>query len=131
MHYVNKETSLHDWEKANFLKLEKAGRLFDEMECFKCGIKGRHYEGDIIEVTERFKSENAHGCLKAEKPSKRKRVRIIKCNDLSFQFKELKPNTVHSIINPPRGYCGVMSGVWVMGIDEPVKLEKGEFELLK
>lgn len=64
------------------------------------------------------------------------KIKVIQCRAQGESFKNLTPNSIHVIIDPPEGENNEgsgrgMRGVWVMGVGEPVKLLKGEYVFLK
>ena len=59
MYQSSIKTSQHVWEKKNLVTVNSRGRMFDEMVCKNCGMKGRR------EVSENYKLGNVHLCPKA------------------------------------------------------------------
>lgn len=47
------------------------------------------------------------------------KIKIIHCGAFGPQFENLKPGTVHEVIEPPKGQND-KRGWWVMGVGEPV-----------
>jgi hypothetical protein len=131
MYQANIKTSQHVWEKQNLITLSKNGRMFDEMLCKNCGMKGRRYNFEFVEVSETYKYENVHSCPKATQPDIPKKIEVINCRAVGKAFKNLEPGTIHDVVTPPTGYKNDHTGVWVMGVSEPVKLLTGEFTPIK
>lgn len=123
----NIRTSQHDWEKKNLITINRRGKMFDEMVCKNCGMKGRRYGFESVEVSENYKIENVHLCPKAPKKEIPKRVKVILCTAHGKKFSNLTPHSEHEVVTPPDGYKNDHTGVWVMGVGEPVKLLTGEF----
>lgn len=130
MYHSNVKTSQHDWEKKNLVTVARRGRMFDEMVCKNCGMKGRRYRFDTVEVSETYKSENVHLCPKAKQSELPEKIKVIKCTAFGTAFSNLEPGTIHDVVTPPEGYKNDHTGVWVMGVGEPVKLLMGEFSSL-
>ena len=57
------------------------------------------------------------------------RIKVIKCNAVGENFLNLTPGSEHETVPAPEKY-GHLSGVWVMGLNEPVRLLKGEYKVL-
>ena len=127
MHQSNIKTSQHVWQKQNLITVCSKGRTFDKMVCEKCKMKGRRYGFEVVEVSESYKFENAHLCSKAEPIELPKQVRVSRCTAVGESFSNLTANSIHDIVLPPKGYKNDRTGVWVMGVGEPVKLLSGEF----
>ena len=119
------KTSGHVWEKQNLVTLNSRGKIYDQMVCKNCGMKGRRYDFTTVEVSEKYKCENVHKCPKAVKlPEK---VKVIRCTAYNKAFSNILPDTIHEVVTPPNGYKNDHTGVWVMGVGEPVKLLASEF----
>lgn len=127
MYQSNIKTSGHVWKKQNLVTVNRAGKMFDEMVCVNCKMKGRRFGFTSVEVAETYKFENVHLCPKAEPVEAPKRIKVTKCSAYGAIFANLLPNTEHDIVEPPDGYQNDRNGVWVMGVGEPVKLLNGEF----
>lgn len=127
MYQSNIKTSGHTWEKQNLVTITSKGKMYDKMICKNCGMKGIRYGFTSVEVSEKYKFENVNRCPKAEHVSVPKMVRVIKCTAFGKQFSNILPDTIHDVVNPPQGYKNDHTGIWVMGVGEPVKLVTGEF----
>lgn len=61
-----------------------------------------------------------------------KRIKIIYCWSTGSEYNNLIPNSIHTIIPPPKpNYKNNLKHVWIKGQTEPVILLEGEFEILK
>lgn len=58
------------------------------------------------------------------------KIKITFCNAQGGQFANLTPGSEHEVIDPPKGHKNDNRGVWVMGVGEPVKVLKREYEVL-
>ena len=58
---------------------------------------------------------------------KHKKLKVIRCSGFGEAFENLKPGSIHDIINPPFNEDRTR-GEWVMGVGEPVLLIEGEFK---
>lgn len=121
------KTSGHVWEKQNLVTINSRGKMYDQMVCKNCGMKGRRYGFTTVEVSENYKFENVHRCPKSEEIKLPEKVKVIRCTANGKAFSNLLPNTIHEIVTPPNGYKNDHTGVWVMGVGEPVKLLTSEF----
>lgn len=124
--HVDIKTGPHNFVKENLATKSDRKSTYDEMICTDCGIKGKRRGFQFVEVDGRYSQQKAENCIGKVKPSKQ--IKITQCNASGPQFKNLKPGSVHKTVNPPEGYSHDKKGVWVMGIGEPVKVLKGEFE---
>ena len=59
------------------------------------------------------------------------KIQIRVCGAFGPQFMNLLPNTIHTIIKPPKGFKNNRDGYWVMGVGEPVRVLKGEFNFIE
>ena len=57
------------------------------------------------------------------------RIKIIKVNAVGENFSNLTPGSEHNTVQAPEKYQD-LPGVWVMGVNEPVRLLKGEYKVL-
>ena len=62
---------------------------------------------------------------------KTKRIRIKYCTAFGKAFENLTNGSEHDVIKPPAPYKNDKKGVWVMGVDEPVKVLNGEYEVIE
>jgi len=126
--YIHLDSLSHSFEKSNLITQKRGKKLVDYYKCSKCGLEGFR-EGFSSQLTITKLSKNP--CL-YEIPIQDqyigKIIKIIKCNAIGFQFKNLTPGSRHYIIEGPDGYFNDEKGVWVMGFEEPVKVLNNEFE---
>ena len=127
MYQSNIKTSQHKWGKKNLVTIGRGGRMFDEMVCINCGMKGKRYGFDTVEVSENYKIDNVHFCPKSLPLELPKQVKVRQCNGVGKVFANLTPKSIHDIITPPIGYKNDHTGAWVMGVGEPVKLLPNEY----
>lgn len=127
MYYSNIKDSQHNWEKQNLVTLKDRKGHYDKMKCSNCGMEGKRYGFESIEVSERYKFENVHLCPKKQEVSIPRQIKIRYCNANGNQFKNLLPESIHNVVEPPQGYKNDHTGVWVMGVGEPVKVLSSEF----
>lgn len=104
--------------------------MYVEMVCKFCGMKGKRYGFEVVEVSGNYKLENVMLCPKAPKVEPQGPIRIIRCGASGKAFGNLTPGSIHDICIPPGAYKNDHTGVWVMGVGEPVKLLTGEFQNL-
>jgi hypothetical protein len=131
MYRSNIKTSQHNWVKQNLVTVSRGGKMFDEMICSNCKMKGRRYDFVSVEVSEKYKSENVHLCPKADPIVIPKKIKVIRCMANGNAFKNINPDSVHEVVTPPVGYKNDHTGVWVMGVGEPVKLLRNEYNELE
>lgn len=127
MYQSNIKTSQHVWEKQNLVTVNRRGKMFDEMVCKNCKMKGQRFGFESVEVSENYKFENVHLCPNAEPIEIPEKVKVTNCTASGKAFGNLTPNSIHEIVAPPSGYKNDHTGVWVMGVGEPVKLLSNEF----
>lgn len=60
-----------------------------------------------------------------------KKIRITECHAVGSPFANLLPGTEHDVIKPPHPKKNDERGVWVMGVGEPVKVLRHEFEIIE
>lgn len=113
----------HQWEKVNLTTLGGNGKpTYDTYRCAACGLTGKMYRFNHIAVQERSRKKLlcCPGLKKAQK------IRITLCRAVGKQFLNLTPDSIHEVIPTPPGNNS-NGGVWVMGVDEPVKVLFSEF----
>lgn len=57
------------------------------------------------------------------------RIKIVSCDAFGPAFNNLKPGSVHKVIDTPSEEDD-SKGVWVMGVGEPVKVLLNEYEVV-
>lgn len=127
MYSVNIKESQHVFEKKNLMTIMGRRGGYDELVCKLCGIKGRSYSLGVIRIAESYKRENSFLCKKAPPIEVKKRVKVLRCNANGKIFANITPNSEHDVVTPPVGYKNDHTGVWVMGVGEPIKLLSYEF----
>lgn len=59
------------------------------------------------------------------------KIKVLFCTAFNPEFKNIIKNSIHQTIAPPIKKRHLKDGVWVMGINEPVRLLLGEYEIIK
>lgn len=114
----------HKFEKQNPVTIIKGKKAYDVLKC-SCGISGKRYGfTDTIWLDGRISKKKANNCpdcidIKA--------IEIIQCTAVGKAFENLKPGTIHTVIDAPEG-ANNNGGVWVMGEGEPVKVLHREYK---
>lgn len=122
---INLAATNHKFEKQNLVTLQTRAGLFDLYKCQACGLTGKLFSLGILRVSNSSRNK-ANNCPKA--PSLQKII-ITNCYATGKMFANLKPGSVHVVVNPPEGQDN-SRGVWVMGVGEPVKVLFSEYEVL-
>ena len=125
MKRVNINESDHDFEKLNLVTLKGGGDL---LKCKNCGMKGKTKDINGLYVNGNYK--NPQFCKAVKTDTSKKRIKITFCTANGKVFKNLKPDSIHETVSPPPPYKEDKSGVWVMGVGEPVKVLNNEFILV-
>lgn len=124
------KTTNHIFEKQNLVTIKDRKGGHDVMKCKSCGMKGKRYDLEHVTVGNNYSFKNANNCPKAPKiQNTSTHIKILQCGAFGKQFANLVPDSEHEIINPPKGENDI-GGVWVMGVNEPVKVITGEFKYL-
>ena len=131
MHTIDAGSGNHVWDKTNLVTIVKGRKSYDTVVCKGCGIKGKRYNMQEIAVDGRVKASTLTSCPNPlstyEAP---KKIKITNCSAFGRQFVNLVSGSEHEVITPPKGYQNDHTGVWVMGVGEPVKVLKKEFEII-
>lgn len=127
MYQVSLSDSGHSWTKQNLVTITKGSTPHDIMKCEKCGVEGRVYNLTHIQLSESYSREKAYRCPFWTPDQQPAQIKITGCNAMGAQFGNLTPGSIHAVIDPPDGYKNDPTGVWVMGIGEPVKVLRGEY----
>lgn len=116
----------HKFQKKNLVTQQDRKGFFDLFVCSKCGIQGKSRKLTVIEIPSSVSKEKVYNCngVVEEKP---KKIKVIRCTALGKAFANLTPDSEHNVVKPPDPYKDDHKGVWVMGVDEPVKLLNHEF----
>jgi hypothetical protein len=117
--------SPHNWEKTNLTTKQDQQGQYDAMVCVKCGVKGKRRDFTTIEVDGRHSDEKIYNC-NGERPDKVE-ITSESASNAGSQFENLKVGTVHETVPTPEEEKE-LSGVWVMGVDEPVRLLPSEYK---
>lgn len=117
----------HEFQKQNLVTIPSRRGGYDLHKCTKCGIEAKVIQLSTYTFVGRISAKNARNCqfaLPKEQPSK---IKITYCYAMGAQFKNLTPDSIHEVIEPPKGENN-NRGVWVMGVGEPVKVLSDEFK---
>lgn len=121
----------HDFEKQNLVTLKGRKGTYDLMKCKHCGMTGKRINIETVTVGNNYSFKNANDCPKAPKVNiENKRIKVTFCTANGKAFSNLTPHSEHDIVTPPEGYKNDHTGVWVMGVGEPVKLLSDEFTFI-
>ena len=115
----------HRFSKTNLTTIYRQGKIFDEYVCDGCGMYGKSFKLGMINI----KGYTDNEINECSGMTKTKRLKIIQCTAQGRQFQNLTSGSVHDIIEVPKGENNE-NGVWVMGIDEPVKVLFHEFQFI-
>lgn len=127
MYQSDIKTSGHIWIKKNLVTIVGKGKMYDQVVCENCGMRGERHGFTSVAVSEAYKFENVHKCPKVKQEKTPGKVKVTKCTAVGSRFLNLLPGSIHEVIAPPEGYKNDHTGVWVMGVGEPVKLLPNEF----
>lgn len=130
MYNVNIKESQHVFKKKNLMTIMGRKGGYDELVCELCGVKGRTYSLGVVRIAETYKRENVFLCKKALPVEVKKRVKVSLCTASGKAFGNITPDSEHDVVTPPVGYKNDHTGVWVMGVGEPVKLLSYEFNFI-
>lgn len=124
---INEDT----WTKVNLLTLKYGKRTYDLYK-HDSGITAKRWGlSDVLSITEHdFKKYSAY-TDKYNKNLKGKMISIVNCDAYGSQFANITPNSIHCVIPAPEGNVDDDKGVWVMGVNEPVKILNNEFKYIK
>jgi len=128
---INLEEGNHNWHKVNMITITKNKQMYDKYKCLKCGITGkRHGLSDSIVIDGNPNKDKVNNCIE-ETGINYTNIKITNCKAIGKAFSNLLPDSIHLIIPPPieykDKYKNDYSGVWVMGVGEPVRVLKEEF----
>jgi hypothetical protein len=130
MYHVNVKESQHEFDKKNLVTIAGRKGGYDNKVCKHCGIKGKQYALESIDIPETYNKKKAFLCPNAPKIEQPKKIKITYCNAMGRQFGNLEPGTVHDVVPAPKNEVEDTAGVWVMGIGEPVKVLNREFTVV-
>lgn len=118
----------HDFRKENLVGVKGKHGIYDKYKCLKCGLIGYSYQLGKISFRSSYSDRKINKCKGNEKPVKK--VRVIKCEAVGKMFANLTPGSVHDVVPTPKDQPDNLAGVWVMGVDRPVKLLVREYEVV-
>lgn len=127
MYKIDQSHGGHKWDKENLVTQSGGGKTYDVLKC-ACGIKGRAYSLYTISIPGTYSKARIDRCSLLPK-TETGRIRITYCTASGKAFGNLTPGSEHDIIEPPAGENSV-TGVWVMGVGEPVKVLHREYRKL-
>ena len=116
----------HKWEKLNNVTLKDRNGLYDRYQCAYCGLKGKSYVLESIDISDR----DIEKATKCNGVKSKKQIRVRQCSACGKAFSNLTPGSIHEIIEAPAGQDG-SRGEWVMGVGEPVLLLYREFDYVE
>ncbi|GGB82740.1 hypothetical protein GCM10007424_23470 [Flavobacterium suaedae] len=131
MQTIYRDSTNHDFEKTNLVTKYSRKGNYDDYKCTNCGMKGKSYRLNEIQVSDTYSSSNVANCKKAPLFQPPKKIKITQCTASGEAFKNLTNGSVHDVVTPPEGYKNDYRGVWVMGVGEPVKVLNNEFEKIE
>lgn len=117
-----------NWTKLNSVTKKRGNKIYDVYK-HKSGAKGcRCHLDNYIELTD--KDWNTYASwYKKEHCNVGRSIRIIHCRANGPQFKNLMDGSLHVTVETPTNQDKIdYTGVWVMGVGEPVKVLNDEFE---
>jgi hypothetical protein len=133
MHVIdmNNDTSGHKWSKVNQVTLKDQKSTYDLMQCDSCQLKGKRRSFTEIQIPSTHGYNKVFNCP-ASNSADVKRVRIKKVNGGPGLFDNLTPGSEHDTVPVPEHQKHKnLSGVWVMGVGEPVRILPTEYEIIK
>lgn len=133
MYYLDFESHGHKWEKQNLVTLTepRSGKCYDAYACEQCGIKGKSYQFGRIVVAETYSQEKVNKCEKMPEYKVPLRIKITRFTGHGKVFGNMLIDSVHEVVPAPVGYVNDYTGVWVMGVGEPVRVLPYEFSVVE
>lgn len=125
MYRVETRYGNHNWKKKNLVTLKDKRGYHDIFKC-NCGLKGKSYQLGWINLKGSYSDKKVYKCPLFTGIIDGN-VKVTRCTAQGKIFGNLIPNSVHTIIDVPKGKKDDGKGVWVMGVGVPVKLLNGEF----
>lgn len=120
----------HHWEKQNLVTIFDGSKNYDVMKCKNCGIVGKTSSIATIKLKGSYSHETVYNCKNSDSTIPA-RIKVTKCAAHGKLFGNLTDDSEHDVIEPPAGYKNDFTGVWVMGVGEPVKVLANEFIKIK
>lgn len=142
--HLNSDESKHSWEKINLMTIVKKGKKpHDIWKCKKCGCEAFLFTLGMlqIETSSQKKIDKFKKCPKDivsmdDEPwdiGNSVTIKIVKISNNAAN--NLTTDSIHKIVKPPSEYLtkypNSESSVWVMGIDEEIRILSGEFKFNK
>lgn len=123
--------SLHKFEKIAS-KTTTNNESYDLMRCKQCGLEGRQYTHEnCVTVLRKYSEKQIHLCNlelpNTVDPFLNQNIQITKCNAFGAVYNNCKPKSFHKVVAPPFGHRNGDRGVFVKGVDGPVKVFFDEF----
>ncbi len=126
MYNISLNEGGHVWQKQNMVTIVKGNKNYDIMKCAICGIKGKTSSLSTIALSGSYSEKRVFNCAGGKEAIK---VKITHCAAVGPAFENLTPGSIHHVIESPKGKSND-SGVWVMGVGEPVKILRNEYEII-
>lgn len=115
----------HDFKKQNLVTERDSRGLHDRYKCKHCGLEGKSRSLGNVSVRRNKK------CSYVPPVPVIKKIEVIECRAVGKHFSNLKPKSQHKTVKAPPPYKDDDTGVWVMGVGEPVKLLNYEFKIIQ
>jgi len=126
--YLNKKDGCDDWCAGDL------SERFSSVEEIKVMILTEYDTiNDVIFLRNDRVIENSIFCRTKEEYKKNgKKIKIENFKGFSPEFVELKEGSIHEVIETPERYVDkeLQSGVWVMGVTEPVLVLTSEYTVV-
>lgn len=130
---INLNNTIHDFEKQNLVTISAKGGGYDILKCKVCGLKAK------TTSLGRAKFDSGQNTTKITNCSfdmssvmfVGRVIEVINCIAQGRSFSNLIPKSQHVVVEAPEPYKNDMSGVWVQGVGEPVKLLNEEFKFIE
>ena len=127
--FINLGDTPHDMQKQNLVTLKGGG---DRLKCTRCGVQGiRRTLSNNMEISgNKDVIDKCKGVaeINIEKP-KGGQVKVTHCQANGKEFAGLTAGSVHDVVDAPKEHAH-LSGVWVMGATEPVRLLESEYQVV-
>lgn len=121
----------HNFSKQNLVTISsKKHGGHDVLKCTICGLTAKTTQLGYAKADPGQSSNKITNCN--FDPNKQsligKTIIITRCTAQGASFANLTPGSKHQVATPAPGYQNDMSGVWIMGVGEPVKVLNEEFK---
>ena len=121
---INETT--HVWVKENLITISSKKGCYDILVCEKCGLKGKRFRMDAVDLPDHISYEYGHNCPKG-KIEIPEIIKVTRCTASGSQFMNIEPGSIHFTVEPPTPYKNDAKGVWVQGRGDKVKLLRKEY----